>query len=454
MFNLSQSEFQLGQEASWQTLAWSVAKLLLLMKVARIIWNVAVKVKKFRAAVPQPPCKEYLQHLDKYFHQTDPLLGDFVRSTRFLVIGGTGFTGSAIVHELRQRGAAKVRILGRSLPPRTEYPYCPGKAGKYPLDGVEYARGDVTNKESLVEALEGIDVVFHTACSYGNPGFTQLGTGEDAENTNYHGMMKLMDVARAKGVKSVLFTSSVDTVFCGQDLENINEKQPYLSLGITDQHYAEGKLAVGDHYSRTKIMGEKVLLAADNKEGVRTMSIRPNGIYGPGENNAYPKAIMMTWPLTFWPTYFGRKQRCDWISVASLAHAHILGAYALKTKPDVVGGRPFFVSDDDQNMNTSQMGVFMSVMDAMEITICPVICFRGLTIIADIMERSHHWLDTKCGIKIAPFLVRKEAFRAVITQTHDISAIKKDLGYQPIMTVKQAMDWMADEMVRRYKVFE
>jgi len=420
------------------------------------IWQIISKVRRWRAAVPQHPGKEYLQHLERHFRDTDPLVGEFVRSTRFLVIGGTGFTGSAIVHELRQHKAGAVRVMGRSLPPAVEYPYCQGKEGLYPLAGVEYVRGDVTSKDSLIEALEGIDVVFHTACSYGSPSFTSLGSGDAAEKVNYHGMLNLLEVAKTKHVKCIIYTSSVDTVFCGKDLYNINETQPYKSLGISDTMYAEGKLAVGDHYSRTKIMAEKALLASDGKGAVRTLSLRPNGIYGPGENNAYPKAVKMTWILGYWPFHFRREQRCDWIGVASLAHAHILGAHALNTKPDVVGGRPFFVSDDNQDMNTATMGIFSTTLNAMEVTVSPLIGFPHwlLPWIGDIMERFSVGLDNFTGVKIAPFITRKEGLRTIISQTHDISAAKADLGFRPVMTTTQCQAWTAEEMVRRYKVFE
>ena len=56
------------------------------------------------------------------------------RRHRFLVIGGTGFTGTALVEDLVARGARHVRSMSRSAPEE-------GKA----VEGVEYVRGSFTS---------------------------------------------------------------------------------------------------------------------------------------------------------------------------------------------------------------------------------------------------------------------------------------------------------------------
>jgi nucleoside-diphosphate-sugar epimerase len=68
-----------------------------------------------------------------------------------LVTGGTGLTGQFVVEELVRRGR-KVRVLSRAqvdVPP-----------------GVELARGDLADLESLAQAVRGVDGIVHAACTF------------------------------------------------------------------------------------------------------------------------------------------------------------------------------------------------------------------------------------------------------------------------------------------------
>src|SRR5260221_453203 len=76
---------------------------------------------------------------------------------RALVTGGTGFIGSHLVDRFLQLGY-EVRILD-NLEPRVH----PQGVPKYvPRDG-EFIQGSVTDRESWVRALQGVDVVSHQA---------------------------------------------------------------------------------------------------------------------------------------------------------------------------------------------------------------------------------------------------------------------------------------------------
>ena len=69
---------------------------------------------------------------------------------RFLVTGGGGFLGKAIVRRLVERGD-RVRSFSR---------------GAYPaLDalGIEQIRGDIGDRPAVERAVRGVDAVFHVA---------------------------------------------------------------------------------------------------------------------------------------------------------------------------------------------------------------------------------------------------------------------------------------------------
>src|ERR1700683_78058 len=76
---------------------------------------------------------------------------------RVLVIGGAGFIGSHLVDRFLQEGF-QVRVLD-SLEARI---HPQGKPG-YLSTHAEFIRGDVTDREALLHALRGVDVVSHQA---------------------------------------------------------------------------------------------------------------------------------------------------------------------------------------------------------------------------------------------------------------------------------------------------
>ena len=70
--------------------------------------------------------------------------------TRVLVTGATGYVGGRLVPELLDAGVA-ARCLARSPSKLDDRPW---------TDAVEVVRGDVTDADSLVPALAGVDAAY------------------------------------------------------------------------------------------------------------------------------------------------------------------------------------------------------------------------------------------------------------------------------------------------------
>src|SRR4051812_40960154 len=110
-----------------------------------------------------------------------------------LLTGGAGFLGRHLLRELLASGA-QVRALSRR--PETD-------AALAAL-GAEPMRGDVTDAGSVLDAMAGVDAVFHAAAD------TNTWSRRNAAQwaTNVGGIENLLAAARTRGVGAFVHTSS------------------------------------------------------------------------------------------------------------------------------------------------------------------------------------------------------------------------------------------------------
>src|SRR5829696_6508856 len=106
-----------------------------------------------------------------------------------LVVGETGFLGGKVVDELLDRGKS-VRALVRST---TDASRLEGR-------GVEIARGDMLDVDSLVAAMNGADVVITTAAGYTRG-------GKNANDIDTIGNANLTEAAHRTGIRRFVLTS-------------------------------------------------------------------------------------------------------------------------------------------------------------------------------------------------------------------------------------------------------
>jgi len=87
---------------------------------------------------------------------------------------------------------------------------------------------------------------------------------------NVEGTKTVIAAAIANGVSKLVFTSTAGVTFSGhEDMIDIDERLPY----VTEE-------TAHDTYNFTKALAEKVVLEANGKKSLRTVAIRPAGIFG------------------------------------------------------------------------------------------------------------------------------------------------------------------------------
>jgi len=174
-------------------------------------------------------------------------------STRVLVTGANGFTGSNLCRQLLERGH-EVRAMVR-----------PG-SDIQALDGlqVEVVRGTLDSDDGVpAQALRGVEVVYHIAALYRQEGATR----EVFMNVNATGTERLLRTALQADVARLVHCS---TGGVHGHIENppADESAP---------------LSPGDWYQESKLAGEQRALAFGREHAIGVSVVRPSPIYGAGD---------------------------------------------------------------------------------------------------------------------------------------------------------------------------
>ncbi|MGB2698673.1 MAG: NAD(P)-dependent oxidoreductase [Candidatus Zixiibacteriota bacterium] len=177
------------------------------------------------------------------------------KALKTLVTGSNGFVGSHLVEDLLSRGY-KVSCLVRKT---SNLRWIEGLK-------VRFVYGELKDKESLKNAVQGQDFVFHLG------GLTKAQNSNDYYKANHEGTKNLVEATLESnpGIKRFIYVSSQAAVGPGKDTTPLNEDSPCNP--ITD-------------YGKSKLLGEKAVLFYRDKLPITI--IRPPGIYGPRDTEIF-----------------------------------------------------------------------------------------------------------------------------------------------------------------------
>jgi nucleoside-diphosphate-sugar epimerase len=325
-----------------------------------------------------------------------------------MVTGGGGFLGSHLVKALLARGDS-VRVLAR---------------GDYPelrTLGAETIRGDITDAAATAKACDRMDVVFHTAAKAGG-----WGDPKEYEAINITGTEHVIAGCRAAKVPVLIHTSSPSIVHGHEDIEGANESIPYATSFTA-------------HYPRTKAISEQRALAASD-ESLKVIALRPHFIWGPGDRHLLPRLIARA--KTGRLRQIGsRDPKCDTIYIDNCVDAHLLAADALR-KGAPLGGKAYFVSDD------APIGVWTM---ANKMLACAGQGPVGRPIPAGLayaIGATMEFVYALFGVEKEPLITRFGASELSYAQWFDISAARRDLGYQPRVSIDEGLKRLAASLAR------
>jgi len=375
----------------------------------------------------------------------------------YLVIGGEGMVGHAILELLHQRYAATTPTLRLFSSSRTRRFHDPRW---------EFIRSDLTSADSLRSVLDatGASTVFLSAASHFES------TREMAFEVNVKGTEAVIEAClatRSITVRRLILTSSTSIVFRGEDVENVREDDiPYFD------HECDYKSA----YAASKAEAEKLVLAANGRNGtLYTCAIRPSGIIGFSDSTVIPQIIAILRNYQAFVQIGDNTNLCDFDHVDNVALGHILacekllaGSSASSSKagaaqemgtspgsgPGPAAGQVFHITTGEpMPMFTFLRKVWYAYNGYTQLVtlVLPLWLVWWLAVV-------NEWMSGLVGRK-ALGITRDSLIYATAARWHNIDKARELLGYEPIVSVDEGIrravaDYKEEERKQREKVLE
>jgi nucleoside-diphosphate-sugar epimerase len=251
------------------------------------------------------------------------------------------------------------------------------------------------------------------------------------DSVNRLGTELLLSIARQAGVKRFVFTSSPSVVFAGASQCGIDESAPY------NFPWMEANRA---YYSLTKAMAERAVLAA-NSDGFRTCALRPHLIWGPGDTHLIPRLLARA--------RAGRLRRVgdgtnlvDVTYVENAAEAHLRAADALNGEAASAVGKAYFITQGAPVNCWEWINEVLALAELPQVKKC--LSQRSATRVGAICEFVYRTLR----LKREPPMTRFLAAQLATSHWFDISAARRDLGFEPRVSTEEGMrrlgQWMRE----------
>lgn len=185
-----------------------------------------------------------------------------IENSSILVIGGAGFIGSFVVSELLKEDVAEVIIYDNFARGKKEYLT---EQLKDPRCSIFPIGGDIREIDILNEAMKGKDFVISLAAMW-------LLHCKDYPRTafevNIAGTFNVLEACVKNGIKKLIWSSSASVY--GDAVE----------LPMTEQHPFNNK----NFYGASKIAGEAMATAFNDRYGLEVIGLRYMNVYGPHQD--------------------------------------------------------------------------------------------------------------------------------------------------------------------------
>jgi 2-alkyl-3-oxoalkanoate reductase len=327
---------------------------------------------------------------------------------KVLVTGGGGFLGLALCRRLLERGYA-VSSFSRS------------RHATLDALGVRQVSGDLASFDAVIDALEGMDAVFHVAAlagAWGSPG--------DYFDANVRGTRHIIEACRLTGVPTLVHTSTPSVAHRG-----------HVAVEGAD----EAGAPVADHfrsaYPATKAIAERAVLEA-SIDGLTTVALRPRLIWGPGDNHLLPRLVARARAGRLRLVGDGRNL-IDTTYIDNAVDAHLAAFDAIHGQPQAAcAGRAYFISNGEPRAIGDIINALLAAAGAPPVE--KEVSFRTAYLLGAAAERLWAWLP----LGGEPPMTRFIAEQLATPHWYDIGAAARDFGYLPRIGIDEGLRRLAE----------
>ena len=329
---------------------------------------------------------------------------------RILVTGATGFLGGATARALHAQGA-QVTAHGRSA-----------IAGKrLAAEGMRVALIPLENSQAVHELVTQVapDGIVHCAAKS-----APFGPHVEFFRANVDGTAHLLEAARDAGVKRFVHISS-PSIYCGgRDLDRVREDAPLPSSPI-------------NHYAATKRLAEGLVKVA-SRAGLSTVTLRPRAIYGPGDNALFPRLLIALEDGKL-PVIGSGTNRIDLTfiddAVQGVTRALCSGPHCAGQTYNVTSGESVHLWE-----------LIEDLCRRLDLTPPTRRVSRSAARAAAFLAEGWHRLARRPG---EPRLTRYSVDSLSLNATLDISAARRDLSYEPLVSIEEGMERFVKSLGRQ-----
>ncbi len=315
---------------------------------------------------------------------------------KILITGATGFLGGHLARRLLERGH-NVRAFGRNSEE------C---AALEKLDA-DVVRADLRDENVVVEACRGIEVVCHAGALS-----SAWGAKSEFFDINVQGTANVLRGCKQFGVRRFVYVSSSSVLFDGRSHRNVNESAPL------PKRFAS-------IYSLSKKLGEDLTRDAQS-ENLETVIIRPKALFGPGDPALLPRVIRAAREGKLVQVGQGRNE-LDLTFIDNAVDALVLGL----ERPNI-GGRLFHISGGEPiRLWPLLKDVLRRLGLPHELKVVPFRLVYALAFASELRAILN---------KREPVLTRFGVSLLARTQTFDISLARRELGYEPRVSVQEGIE--------------
>ena len=195
---------------------------------------------------------------------------------KYLVTGGSGFIGSALVKGLIREGHS-VRVFDNNSRGNL-------RRLESVINQIEFVEGDIREPNQVLEACKGVDAVCHLAFVNGTKFFYEL--PELVLEVGVKGMINILDACIAHN-----FHGFISSAYSGYAEVPTSENVPLIVPDLQNPRYS---------YGGGKIISELLAINYGRSKIKRVVIFRPHNVYGPdmGWEHVVPEFILKMDDLT------------------------------------------------------------------------------------------------------------------------------------------------------------